>query len=52
MYVPMKKTARLGLRVTPLEKTYWEKAAKQKGYKSTAAWIADTLNREAGIEVK
>jgi hypothetical protein len=48
----MKKTARLGIRLTPLEKTYWEKEAKARGFSSTAAWITYVLNREAGIEVK
>lgn len=43
----MKKTARLGLRVTPQEKIWWEAAAKEQGFNSTAAWISSVLNNAA-----
>jgi len=40
----MKKTARLGLRVTPLQKSRWEIEARRAGYSSTAAWITAMLD--------
>lgn len=48
----MKKTARLGLRVTPMEKTFWAIRAKEEGYPSLAAWITATLNEKINLERK
>lgn len=47
-----KKTARLGLRVTPMEKTFWTIRAKEEGYPSLAAWITATLNEKIKLENK
>lgn len=48
----MKKTSRLGLRVTPMEKTFWAIRAKEEGFPSLAAWITATLNEKINLEKK
>lgn len=45
----MKKTARFGLRISPVEKTWWERTAKERGYSSLAAYITATVNADAQI---
>lgn len=47
----MKKTARIGLRVTPDEKRWWEQAAKEQGFSSTAAWMTAVLNNSVSQKV-
>lgn len=39
----MKKTTRLGIRVSPEEKQWWQKAANESGM-SLSAWISSVLN--------
>jgi hypothetical protein len=39
----MKKTTRLGIRVSPEEKKWWQDAANQSGM-SLSAWISHVLN--------
>lgn len=41
-----KKTARIGLRLTPAEKKKWEREAMKRGYRSLAAFITTVINRE------
>lgn len=41
----MKKTTRLGIRVSPEEKQWWQDAADERGM-SLSAWISSVLNNE------
>lgn len=41
----MKKTTRLGIRVSPEEKQWWQRAANEQGL-SLSAWISKVLNNE------